>query len=300
MPRVDVTAISANFFRSSASIRCSAYSPPRTGCRAGCLHSRGPGTGATPIAHRRTRGYRRPDHTVVGVIPARFTLLLPAEAFVTDAQIWKPLRFYYANAAPQPDLLHGVRAARARRHGRAGPSGDVGIAGQCVRRRARFVRHADSRRAAPGRHRQACRADVARAARRGCLRAADRVRERGASAAGAGDGSSARDGAACRARRPRVATGAATGDRKLRARRRGRTGWPGPGVDGLEGSAIAGCRGSPAWTPSVDEGLATRRRQRDDGFGLVPAAAARQDLRRSARARPCRLRACSPASATSS
>jgi predicted permease len=42
------------------------------------------------------------DHTVVGVMPARFTLLLPAEAFlVTDAQIWKPLRFNYADAAPR-------------------------------------------------------------------------------------------------------------------------------------------------------------------------------------------------------
>jgi putative ABC transport system permease protein len=42
------------------------------------------------------------DHTVVGVLPDTFTLLLPAEAFlVTDADIWKPLRFNYQNAPPR-------------------------------------------------------------------------------------------------------------------------------------------------------------------------------------------------------
>jgi putative ABC transport system permease protein len=40
------------------------------------------------------------DHTVVGVMPESFTLWLPAEAFlVTDAEIWKPLRYNY-EAAP--------------------------------------------------------------------------------------------------------------------------------------------------------------------------------------------------------
>jgi predicted permease len=42
------------------------------------------------------------DHTVVGVLPETFRLLLPAEAFlVTDADIWKPLRFNYENAPPR-------------------------------------------------------------------------------------------------------------------------------------------------------------------------------------------------------
>jgi predicted permease len=42
------------------------------------------------------------DHTVVGVLPDTFTLLLPAEAFlVTDADVWKPLRFNYENAPPR-------------------------------------------------------------------------------------------------------------------------------------------------------------------------------------------------------
>jgi predicted permease len=42
------------------------------------------------------------DHTVVGVVPETFRLLLPAEAFlVTDADIWKPLRFNYENAPPR-------------------------------------------------------------------------------------------------------------------------------------------------------------------------------------------------------
>src|SRR5688572_6207767 len=34
------------------------------------------------------------EHEVVGILPARFRLLLPAEAFmVTDAEIWTPLQF---------------------------------------------------------------------------------------------------------------------------------------------------------------------------------------------------------------
>jgi putative ABC transport system permease protein len=38
-------------------------------------------------------------HLVVGVMPQSFRLLLPAEAFlVTDAQIWKPLRYNYERA----------------------------------------------------------------------------------------------------------------------------------------------------------------------------------------------------------
>jgi len=42
------------------------------------------------------------DQTVVGVLPATGKLWLPAEAFlVTDAQIWKPLQFNYANQPPR-------------------------------------------------------------------------------------------------------------------------------------------------------------------------------------------------------
>lgn len=42
------------------------------------------------------------DQTVVGILPKGFHLWLPAEAFlVTDAQIWKPLRFNYANQPPR-------------------------------------------------------------------------------------------------------------------------------------------------------------------------------------------------------
>ena len=38
----------------------------------------------------------RTDHTVVGIMPAGFSLLLPTEAFlVTDAEVWKPLRINY-------------------------------------------------------------------------------------------------------------------------------------------------------------------------------------------------------------
>ena len=42
------------------------------------------------------------DHLVAGVMPESFRLLLPAEAFlVTDAEIWKPLRFNYQRAPPR-------------------------------------------------------------------------------------------------------------------------------------------------------------------------------------------------------
>jgi len=48
-------------------------------------------------------------HTVVGVMPDAFNLLLPAEAFlVTDAQIWKPLRFDYSQAPPRNFTLFTV------------------------------------------------------------------------------------------------------------------------------------------------------------------------------------------------
>jgi putative ABC transport system permease protein len=41
-------------------------------------------------------------HTVVGVLPEGFHLLLPAEAYVvTDAEVWTPLQYDYANAPPR-------------------------------------------------------------------------------------------------------------------------------------------------------------------------------------------------------
>jgi putative ABC transport system permease protein len=49
------------------------------------------------------------QHTVVGVMPEDFSLLLPAEAFlVTDAQIWKPLRYNYDQAPPRNFTLFTV------------------------------------------------------------------------------------------------------------------------------------------------------------------------------------------------
>ncbi len=58
--------------------------------------------GADPALVGRTIVLDGVDHTVVGVLPETFKLLLPAEAFlVTDADIWKPLRFNYQNAPPR-------------------------------------------------------------------------------------------------------------------------------------------------------------------------------------------------------
>jgi putative ABC transport system permease protein len=42
------------------------------------------------------------EHAVVGILPAGFRLLLPAEAFmVTDAEVWTPLQFDYGQAPPR-------------------------------------------------------------------------------------------------------------------------------------------------------------------------------------------------------
>ena len=49
------------------------------------------------------------ENEVVGVMPETFSLLLPAEAFlVTDAQIWKPLRFDYTQAPARNFTLFTV------------------------------------------------------------------------------------------------------------------------------------------------------------------------------------------------
>jgi putative ABC transport system permease protein len=53
------------------------------------------------IVGRRIR-LDRTEHTVVGVMPATFNLLLPTEAFlVTDADIWKPMRINYDVPRPR-------------------------------------------------------------------------------------------------------------------------------------------------------------------------------------------------------
>jgi putative ABC transport system permease protein len=49
------------------------------------------------------------DQTVVGIMPRDFRLWLPAEAFlITDAQIWKPLQYNYANQPPRNFTLFTV------------------------------------------------------------------------------------------------------------------------------------------------------------------------------------------------
>ena len=49
------------------------------------------------------------DQTVVGIMPGDFRLWLPAEAFlITDAQIWKPLQYNYANQPPRNFTLFTV------------------------------------------------------------------------------------------------------------------------------------------------------------------------------------------------
>ena len=49
------------------------------------------------------------DQTVVGIMPRGFRLWLPAEAFlITDAQIWKPLQYNYANQPPRNFTLFTV------------------------------------------------------------------------------------------------------------------------------------------------------------------------------------------------
>lgn len=58
--------------------------------------------GADPSIVGRTIRLDGLDQLVVGILPASGRLWLPAEAFlVTDAEIWKPLRFNYANQPPR-------------------------------------------------------------------------------------------------------------------------------------------------------------------------------------------------------
>ena len=148
------------------------------------------------------------DHTVVGVMPETFSLLLPAEAFlVTDAQIWKPLRFDYSQAPPRNFTLFTV-------FGRLKP--DVtfaqaqaemdGIARQLRQEHAEHESSDMRIRVVP------LQDDIVKHTRPALIallgavavRAAHRVRQRGAPAARALDGAPARDGAARGARRPAV------------------------------------------------------------------------------------------------
>src|SRR5436190_1604111 len=49
------------------------------------------------------------DQIVVGIMPKDFRLWLPSEAFlITDAQIWKPLQYNYANQPPRNFTLFTV------------------------------------------------------------------------------------------------------------------------------------------------------------------------------------------------
>ncbi|HXW05438.1 MAG TPA: ABC transporter permease, partial [Vicinamibacterales bacterium] len=58
--------------------------------------------GADPGVVGRTIRLDGRDHLVVGVMPERFRLLLPAEAFlITDAQVWTPLQFDYRRTPPR-------------------------------------------------------------------------------------------------------------------------------------------------------------------------------------------------------
>ena len=154
------------------------------------------------------------DQTVVGVMPEGFRLVAAvggvpdhrlADLEADAVQLRQP-------AAAQFHFLHGVRPSQAGRHVRAGAGGSVRDRAAAPRRArgARGGRHADPRRAAPGRRREARAAGARGAVRGGWFRAADRVRERRAPAPRAGDGAGARDGGARRARRrPRAAPSAA-------------------------------------------------------------------------------------------
>jgi putative ABC transport system permease protein len=58
--------------------------------------------GADPSLVGRTIRIDGIEHEVVGILPPDFRLLLPAEAFmVTDAEVWTPLQYDYANAPPR-------------------------------------------------------------------------------------------------------------------------------------------------------------------------------------------------------
>ncbi len=196
------------------------------------------------------------DVTVVGVMPEQFRLLLPAEAFlVTDAEIWRPLRFNYQRAPARNFTSFTV-------FGRLKPDVTLaqaqaemdGIARQ-LRQEHPIHESSDMRiRVDPvaRRHRQARGADAVRAARLGGLRAADRVRERGAPAARAGVLTPARDGAAVRPGRARRPASSASWPPRARSSRSAAPSWAWPsrgsGWDCCGPSTPAICR---AWTTSA-------------------------------------------------
>jgi predicted permease len=65
--------------------------------------------GGDPAIVGRTIRLDGQDQTVVGILPERFRLWLPSEAFlITDSQIWKPLQYNYANQPPRNYTLFTV------------------------------------------------------------------------------------------------------------------------------------------------------------------------------------------------
>jgi predicted permease len=65
--------------------------------------------GGDPALVGRTIRLDGQDQLVVGILPRSFHLWLPSEAFlITDAQIWKPLQFNYANQPPRNLTLFTV------------------------------------------------------------------------------------------------------------------------------------------------------------------------------------------------
>jgi putative ABC transport system permease protein len=127
--RVDVTPVTANFFallgvdpklgRHFLPAEEAPNGPPVVILSHGLWQRR---FGGDPAIVGRPIALDGRDHEVVGVMPERFRLLLPAEAFlITDAQVWKPLQFDYTRVPPRnftfftvfAKLKRGVTLAQA-------------------------------------------------------------------------------------------------------------------------------------------------------------------------------------------
>jgi len=107
--RVDVVQVSANFFQLFGvdpiygrhfATADEAAGSPQVAILSYRLWKRR--FGADPNVVGRYLKLEGVDHIIAGVMPEQFRLHLPAEAFlVTDAELWRPLRFNYQNAPPR-------------------------------------------------------------------------------------------------------------------------------------------------------------------------------------------------------
>ena len=148
--------------------------------------------GGDPDLVGRTIQIHHIDHTVVGILPDGFRLLLPPEAFLLKhSDVWTPLQVDYGQmTAEELHVFLCLRSIEASSHLRAGASGDGRhrSASQGRARCARIVRPEDSRGASSLRRGQEHATRAGGTSRGGGARFAHRLCQRGEPTLGARHG----------------------------------------------------------------------------------------------------------------